>query len=508
MHETHVSLLRSRFENSTLVMRLSEANREAAEANRQMAARILEQKRIEDALQRSTARSEALIEASPLAIIVQDERGVVKRWNRAAERIFGWREEEVLDKMSPLVAAHMQEQTERFNEIVLGGQQFDFVEAVRQRKDGALSSTSISAAPLRDTAGMPNGLVVIMADISERKKNERLRQLEHTITRLLSESRTVEDAMPQVLGTIGELAGCSYGARWVLIEDQLRCLDVWHIDDARAAHFADLGLKRGAGPEMRKGGLLGTVWSTGVPHWIEDVIQDRTLDRAELAAQSGLRSAFAFPIMVAGKFYGVLEFFGPQVRRREEALVHIFTAVGSQIGQFIARKEAESRLTFFANHDALTGLPNRAMFNQQLVQALARAQRHHKIAAVLFVDLDRFKVINDTLGREAGDRLLKQLAVKLRESLCEGDTVGRQGGDEFVVLVEELTQPGQVSGVAHKILEAIAKPYVLPGQEVHVTGSIGISIYPDDGADAQTLLKNADIAMYRAKEQGRNNFQF
>jgi diguanylate cyclase (GGDEF)-like protein len=127
---------------------------------------------------------------------------------------------------------------------------------------------------------------------------------------------------------------------------------------------------------------------------------------------------------------------------------------------------------------------------------------------VLFIDLDRFKVINDTLGHAAGDKLLTQLAVQLRSCLREGDTIGRQGGDEFVILIEDVSDPRHTTNVAKKILETVSQPYILSGQTVHVTASIGISVYPDDGTDQQTLLKNADIAMYRAKEQGKNNLQY
>ena len=130
------------------------------------------------------------------------------------------------------------------------------------------------------------------------------------------------------------------------------------------------------------------------------------------------------------------------------------------------------------------------------------------MVAVLFIDLDRFKIINDTLGHDAGDQLLKQLARRLRDSLRESDTIGRQGGDEFVVLIEDVAEPGPVGGVAQKILDTVARPYSINGQEFHVTASVGISIYPDDGVDQQALLKNADIAMYRAKEQGKNNYKF
>ena len=162
----------------------------------------------------------------------------------------------------------------------------------------------------------------------------------------------------------------------------------------------------------------------------------------------------------------------------------------------------------FETNDALTDLPNRAMFNERLTQALARAERYKKQIAVLFIDLDRFKIINDTLGHAAGDVLLTQLASQLRGCLREGDTIGRQGGDEFVVLLEDVSDPQHTTSVAKKILETVSQPHVLSGQTVHVTASVGISLYPDDGKDQQTLLKNADIAMYRAKEQGKNNLQY
>ncbi len=172
------------------------------------------------------------------------------------------------------------------------------------------------------------------------------------------------------------------------------------------------------------------------------------------------------------------------------------------------RKKDEERLQFLANYDVLTSLPNRAMFNQRLDYVLAHAGRYDEQFAVLFMDLDRFKIINDTLGHEAGDQLLKDVAVRLRGCLRESDTVARLGGDEFVMLITEFTHSRNVADVARKILETMARPFLLNGQECHVTASIGISSYPDDAQDVKMLLKNADIAMYQAKEHGKNNFQF
>ena len=172
------------------------------------------------------------------------------------------------------------------------------------------------------------------------------------------------------------------------------------------------------------------------------------------------------------------------------------------------RKQSEEQLHFLANHDALTGLPNRALLQERIEQALRRAQRDQGRVAILFIDLDRFKVINDTLGHHAGDMLLQTAAERLKQCLRETDTIARQGGDEFVVLIEQYGDTQYLGNVARKIMHALGLPFYLLGQELYVSASIGISAYPEDGIDLHTLLKNADVAMYRAKERGKNTFQF
>jgi diguanylate cyclase (GGDEF)-like protein len=173
-----------------------------------------------------------------------------------------------------------------------------------------------------------------------------------------------------------------------------------------------------------------------------------------------------------------------------------------------ARIRSEERIKHLAYHDALTTLPNRSLFSKLLNQAIHQAHRYRRPLAVMFLDLDRFKQINDTLGHSAGDQLLQEVASRLKACLRDSDTVARLGGDEFVVLLPELDEEKYVAMVAQKILVAIAKPFVLAGHEFRVTASIGISIYPQNGKDEQTLKKNADIAMYQAKQDGKNTFQF
>jgi diguanylate cyclase (GGDEF)-like protein len=173
-----------------------------------------------------------------------------------------------------------------------------------------------------------------------------------------------------------------------------------------------------------------------------------------------------------------------------------------------AKLKHAQRVEYLAYHDGLTGLPNRSMFSKVLNQSINEAQRYGRKLAVAFLDLDRFKQINDTLGHEAGDQLLKEVAVRLKGCVRSSDTVARLGGDEFVVLLPELEDEKYAAIVAQKILAAVARPFGLMGQEFRVTASIGICSYPQDGLDEQTLTKNADIAMYQAKAEGKNNFQF
>jgi diguanylate cyclase (GGDEF)-like protein/PAS domain S-box-containing protein len=161
-----------------------------------------------------------------------------------------------------------------------------------------------------------------------------------------------------------------------------------------------------------------------------------------------------------------------------------------------------------AQHDFLTGLPNRMLLNDRVSQAIVLAHRHMKKVAVLFLDLDGFKHINDSLGHPIGDKLLQSIAKRLVDCGRSSDTVSRQGGDEFVVLLSEVEQSDDAAITARRMLQAVAEPHSIGQHDLHVTASIGLSIYPDDGLDAETLIKNADTAMYQAKENGHQSFQF
>ena len=172
------------------------------------------------------------------------------------------------------------------------------------------------------------------------------------------------------------------------------------------------------------------------------------------------------------------------------------------------RKDAEQRISYMASHDALTSLPNRTLLQDRIQQTLVHNQRRNLQAAVLFVDLDKFKIINDSLGHDIGDELLKEAAARLVADVRSEDTVARQGGDEFIILLATISNPQDAAIIGQKILDSLCRPFFIKGKELLISASIGIAIFPDDGSDIENLLKNSDIAMYHAKESGRSNYQF
>jgi len=198
----------------------------------------------------------------------------------------------------------------------------------------------------------------------------------------------------------------------------------------------------------------------------------------------------------------------------EDSAAPIHDRAGGVIGAVIvfhdvsAARAMSVQMTHSAQHDVLTSLPNRLLLNDRITQSIAVARRQKKHLAVIFLDLDRFKYINDSLGHAVGDELLQSVSKRLLASVRRSDTVSRQGGDEFVILLSDLGRPEDAATSAQKLLLSLSAPHLLGGQELHIGGSIGISVYPADGTDAEMLIKSADTAMYHAKESGRNNFQF
>lgn len=414
---------------------------------------------------------------------------------------------------------HVGTDQRKYRERMLNGEMDTFSsERLYRRKDGSDLWVNRTVSLARDSAGSSLYFIRIIEDITERTQSARRRAMEHAVTQVLAEAASVEEAMPIILRTVCQALEWTCGAhwRWNETEELLRCAETWHVDAKGVAEFVaatrespnEAPAWRGGAPGTSTGGVVRRVWFSGAPAWFADVMQHPDFRRGPAAAGAGLHSAFGFPILAGTQPLGVMEFYSREIKQPDEALLQMVRAIGSQIGQFIQRKQAEDKVAQLAQFDTVTGLPNRSLFNDRLGQMLTQARRNDWSIGILFVDLDRFKAVNDTYGHAAGDMLLRQVAARLKECVRSGDTVGRLSGDEFAVMLSNLAKADDAGLVAQKIVDALAAPFDLDGQQAYISASIGIALFPSDGGEPDTLIRNADTAMYRAKEQGRNGYQF
>jgi len=360
--------------------------------------------------------------------------------------------------------------------------------------------------PLRNDRNEIFGLVGIARDITERKRAEVLRDGQSQILQMIAMSAPLEEVLGHLMHLVESQLTGIYGS--VLLLDD----EGTHLRHGAAPSLAEAYTKAIDGICIGpKAGSCGTAVHRRETVIVADIALDPLWEEfRELAATHGYRSCWSTPISShQGTVLGTFALYSTTVREPTAAETRVIDGATRIAGIAIERKRSEDRIHFLANHDALTGLPNRALLKDRLSQALLYAQRYDRWVTVVFVDLDNFKIVNDSLGHNAGDELLKTVARRMVNSVRATDTVVRLGGDEFVVLL--LDQPKSadvISQTVQKLRAALAEPVNVGGHELRVTGSIGIANYPNDGVDADELMANADAAMYRAKEIGRDNFQF
>jgi diguanylate cyclase (GGDEF)-like protein/PAS domain S-box-containing protein len=428
---------------------------------------ITERKRLEADTRESHERLRAVIHAAPLAIIARDLNSVIRMWNPAAERLFGWSEDEVLETDTSIVPPALRETARGLRERAQKGETIWIEESERMHRDGHLIDVSMSIAPIYGAEGVVIGTMVTIADISRRKQAEQALRESEAHLRLAMEAAQMgmwywEVDTDRFVHSDGLAALFGFGLDDPLLDYRVLQQRL-HVED-RDLFAATMrhAIKQGAGFQFD----YRVTWPDGTVHWIAN--------RGQVHRDPGGRA-----MRVIG--------------------------VGMDITD---RKLAEQRIAHMAHHDALTGLPNRVLLRDRIRQAIAQAHRNGSRVAVLFLDLDRFKTINDSLGHQLGDRLLQSVASRILVCVREGDTVARVGGDEFVIVIPAIMSASDASAVAAKILEVLGSAFHLHGNDLHVDASIGLSLYPADGADAETLMRNADTAMYHAKDSGRANYKF
>ncbi len=417
---------------------------------------ITDRKRAEEALRGSEARFRALVESAFEGIVIS-ENGKILEANEPFARMFGYELPEVIG-MSASDAT-----TPESAELIMKNIQSGFekpYEIAGVKKDGTIFNIEVVGKNClyqgRDAR------VTAFRDITEIKRaEEALKESE-------AQFRTLADTVAAATFIFQETKMCYVNPAAEAVtgytQDELLAMDFW---DIIHSDFQDLvkerGLARQQGGDVPARYEVKIVTKSGEERWVDFTA-------------------------------GAIEFEGKP-------------AVLGTAFDITERRRAEETIKHLAYHDGLTDLPNRSLFEDRLAVALAQARRKKQMSAVMFLDLDRFKVVNDTVGHALGDRLLQGVAERLMGLVRDGDTVARVGGDEFTLLLPDVAGPEDTVEVAERILDALRQPWVLNGHEFRITTSIGIAMYPNDGEDVESLLRNADTAMYRAKDGGRDNYK-
>jgi diguanylate cyclase (GGDEF)-like protein len=317
----------------------------------------------------------------------------------------------------------------------------------------------------------------------------------------VSEAKDLQSAFSAVLSAVCQHTGWSVGRAWLVTKDgrEMRCLTVWVGESSPLA---------AAGAVVLDDDQLFSYVARSQAPWRSADIAHETFAHLRPVAEAGFGAAMLFPVFHQGKFQALIELYRRRSDDADRYLVRTLSSIAALLGALIQRRLSEDHAAYLTQYDPLTDLPNRALFADRLRQEIIQAERHQRLVGVGFLDIDRFKTINDSIGHDVGDALLRSIGQRLRECLRGGDTVARIGGDEFALVLADMAHTDDAARLAHKILTYLRRPFTVREREFYVTGSLGLSFYPHDAIDVDELLRNADVAMYRAKEMGRNTFQF
>jgi diguanylate cyclase (GGDEF)-like protein/PAS domain S-box-containing protein len=427
------------------------------------------------------------------AICIVDVQGRYVFVSAAFERIFGYAPGEIIGRpMIELVHPDDRERTLQAANEIMAGQPKPHFQNRYVRKDGRVIHIMWSAR-WSEADGMR---IAVARDITELKRAESMQVALHAISEAAHSAEDLLALFRHIHLIIGKLltANNFFVALYDWKKDELSFpYFIDQFDEAPAPRKLDTGTLSAEVIRSGKALLLTPDTQVALPELVGPIVGRDSLEwlGVPLRTQRGVIGAV------------VVQSYSGDVRytEKDKALLQF---VSTQVAAAIERKQTETWLQYIARHDQLTALPNRELFHDRLRTALARVRRDRTRLSVLYLDLDRFKLVNDSFGHDVGDLLLREVASRISHCLRESDTVGRIGGDEFVVLLNCISQPEHASAVAEKIRIALEQPFDLADHRVHISSSIGIAVYPEHGEEDRQLMRHADDAMYGAKRQGGN----
>lgn len=462
-------------------------------------------------LLKSETRTRLIIDHATNGIITFTQNGSIKSFNPAAGKIFGYQSFEIIEKhLNTILAAPYHEKVAAWlhGTIQTGSlpeSKLTAFEAEGQRNDGTTFPMELNLSAFHQDGQL--FYLMMVRDFTEQKRARQRTDLQYAVTRVLASSKTRGETTKELLEAIGGTLNCTAGFFWDADKKNgiLLRKETWHTMPA-ARDPADLSPHQIALSSTTE--IPGITYVLKKPVWVPDVASNPDLSHSSIALKHQLPGALAFPIMSENEILGVFEFFMQKQHPVDAYLLDCLHALGNHIGQFFKRKEFEEQLVHLATHDALTNLFNRRRFHEELESRLAYARRYCAYGALLFIDLDNFKQVNDVYGHHAGDELLIKITEVLKQGLRKTDILARLGGDEFAALLCQVDRK-QAEVIARQTIEIISqKGKFTQGHLTDVTASIGIALFPAHSTEAQPLLACADQAMYRAKEKGRNGFCF
>ncbi|CAN0013792.1 unnamed protein product, partial [Discosporangium mesarthrocarpum] len=459
-----------------------------------------------------------VIQAMNDGVLVVDLNGRLVDFNEAAAEILELDDRARTVKPLESALAHHPDLVELFSGAI-DGRSLYAPKSLAEKGEPRTFDLQLSA--LFDASGAIESRVLVLRDISDRieVEEENVRQakhirLVHEVSAAVHEADTIEAGLEAALTLVANTMDVPLGQflRSIESDEGTKLL-------ASGIVFCGMDLEDPEADEASVGSLSDVV---GKPPGAFRMAGMEEFDPHGTTwwKDLGFVSAFSVPVVIGSRLFGMFEFFTREGVATEESTAEVLDRVGELVGRAIERKLAEEKIRRLAFRDDLTGLPNRQRFQHLLNGAVSLASRADRRMALLFLDLDGFKKVNDTLGHEVGDRLLAEVASRFLRVVRISDHIGcqssdapesavsRLGGDEFTVLLTEIKEPGDAALVAERLLQTLEAPVVLNGRDVFMGTSIGIAVYPDDGSDTESLLRNADAAMYFAKGRGRNGYQF